>query len=118
METILRNKLEQKLCELKESLMRTLLDESETFQAMIENLDPTDLADIAADDIDRSTLEALSAQDAKKLRLIESALSRMRNNHYGNCMRCGKKIPEERLNAIPYALMCIECKSSDERKNR
>jgi DnaK suppressor protein len=33
-------------------------------------------------------------------------------------MSCGKKIPEERLEAIPYAILCIDCKSSEERRNR
>ena len=29
-----------------------------------------------------------------------------------------KKIPRERLEAIPYAVLCIDCKSSEERRNR
>jgi RNA polymerase-binding transcription factor DksA len=33
-------------------------------------------------------------------------------------MKCGKKIPHDRLEAIPYALMCIECKTAEERRNR
>jgi RNA polymerase-binding transcription factor DksA len=81
-------------------------------------MQPKDLADIAADDIDRNTLETLSSNDVKRLRLIDSALSRIENERYGLCVRCNKKIPKERLKAIPYALMCIDCKSTEERKNR
>ncbi len=63
-------------------------------------------------------LEAVSSQDLRRLRLIDSALSRIQNGRYGACMKCGKKIPSERLEAIPYALMCIDCKSSDEKNSR
>ncbi len=110
--------MKKKLIEQKETILQNLLSENEDFEALIKDLDPKDLADIAADDIDRKTLEALSSQDIKRLRLIESAISRIHNDRYGLCMRCNKKIPRARLEAIPYALMCIECKSSDERRNR
>jgi|SRR6056297_488948 len=110
--------MESKLVEMKEEIVRSLISESEDFEALIDDMDPKDLADIAADDIDRKTLEALNEQEIKRLRLIDSALSRVRNGRYGVCMRCGKKIARERLEAIPYALMCIECKNSDERRNR
>jgi RNA polymerase-binding transcription factor DksA len=63
-------------------------------------------------------LEALGAKDVNKLKLIDSALSRIEQNKYGLCIKCGKKIPQERLEAIPSALLCVECKTEDERKNR
>ncbi len=110
--------MESKLVEMKEEIVRSLISESEDFEALIDDMDPKDLADIAADDIDRKTLEALNEQEIKRLRLIDSAVSRVRNGRYGVCMRCGKKIARERLEAIPYALMCIECKNSEERRNR
>ena len=31
------------------------------------------------------------------------------------CLRCGKKIPEERLRALPYAVLCLDCKNAEER---
>lgn len=110
--------MQEKLLEMKEDIVRSLISESEDFEALIDDLDPKDLADIAADDIDRKTLEALNEQDIKRIRLIDSALSRIKNGRYGVCMRCGKKIKRERLEAIPYALMCIDCKNNDERRNR
>jgi DnaK suppressor protein len=102
----------------KKEILQNLASESEDFRAIIEDLDPKDLADIAADDIDRKTLEALGSVELKRLQLIESALARLENQKYGQCVRCGKKIPRERLEAIPYALMCIDCKASEERRNR
>ncbi|MDZ7792781.1 MAG: TraR/DksA family transcriptional regulator [Spirochaetia bacterium] len=110
--------MQTKLHEMKEEIVRSLISESQDFESLIDDLDPKDLADIAADDIDRKTLEALNEQDIKRMRLIDSALSRIKNGRYGLCMRCGKKIKIERLEAIPYALMCIDCKNNDERRNR
>jgi RNA polymerase-binding protein DksA len=113
-----KERMEQKLLQEKEEIIRSLISESEEFEELVGDIDPKDLADVAADDIDKKTLEALNEQEIKRLRLIDSALSRIQNGRYGLCMRCGKKIRGERLEAIPYALMCIDCKNSDERRNR
>jgi DnaK suppressor protein len=107
-----------KLLELKEKILRQLAAESGEFKELVENMDPKDLADIAADDIDRRVLEVLGSQEINRLQLIESALARIENGHYGVCMSCGRKIPAQRLEAIPYAILCVDCKSSEERRNR
>jgi DnaK suppressor protein len=112
------NKMKDNLVSMKKKILQTLAAESAEFNELIEDTDPKDLADIASDDIDRKILEALGKQEVKTLRLIDAALSRMLNGHYGQCMRCGEKIPKERLEAIPYATLCIKCKSSEELKNR
>ena len=41
---------------------------------------------------------------------IDRALTRMDAGTYGTCERCGSAITEERLEAIPWALLCIDCK--------
>jgi RNA polymerase-binding protein DksA len=46
---------------------------------------------------------------------IDSALRRIDEGTYGTCVRCRSTIAEERLEAMPYAKMCIECKRLDER---
>ena len=79
-------------------------------EEIVDDMEPKDLADIAADDIDRRILEVLGSQEIKRLQLIDSALGRLENGHYGVCMSCGNKIPPERLKAIPYAILCIDCK--------
>ncbi len=106
------------LIELKKSIIDNLIAENTEFKEIVEGINPKDLVDIAADDIDRRTIEAIGAQEVKRLRLIDAALSRVENEKYGLCMKCGKKIPEERLLAIPYALMCIDCKTVEERRTR
>ena len=118
MESDFKERMNEALLKLKEEIINNLISENDSFKSLVEDMDPKDVVDIAADDIDRKMLETVSAQDIKRLKLIDAALSRIQNNRYGVCMKCGKKIPEERLEAIPYALMCISCKTSDERMNR
>jgi RNA polymerase-binding protein DksA len=111
-------KMKDALEALKKEIIEKLAAESSEFREILEDMDPKDLVDIAADDIDRKNLEALGSQELKRLKAIDAALSRIENDRYGLCIRCNKKIPIERLMAIPYALMCVECKTSEERRNR
>jgi len=111
-------KMEQSLLELKSELVENLVANNKDFKEIVEGIDPKDLADIASDDIDRKMIEALGSQELNRLKLIDSALARIRQGKYGICIKCDKRIPQKRLEAIPYALMCIECKSEEERRNR
>ncbi len=111
-------KMERTLHTLKNEIFQHLAQENEDFRKLIEDKEPKDLADIAASDIDRNTLEALEMVEVKRLNRIDAALARMKNGKYGICMSCGGKIPRERLEAIPYALLCVKCQSSEERRSR
>jgi RNA polymerase-binding protein DksA len=111
-------KMNKSLSELKAKIIANLIASSEDFKEIVEGMDPKDLADIASDDIDRKMIEALGSQELKRLKLIDSALTRIQQGKYGLCVKCGKRIPQDRLEAIPYALMCIDCKTAEERRNR
>jgi len=111
-------KMRDSLENLKKEIIDKLAAESSEFREILEDMEPKDLVDIAADDVDRKNLEALGSQEVKRLRAVCAALSRIDNSRYGLCVKCSKKIPQERLTAIPYALMCIDCKTSEERRNR
>ena len=111
-------RMRKSLIELKTEIITNLIAGNADFKEIVEGMDPKDFADIASDDIDRKMIEAIGSQDLKRLRLIDSAITRIQQGKYGSCMRCSKKIPIERLEAIPYALMCIECKNEEERRNR
>ncbi|MEN6364923.1 MAG: TraR/DksA family transcriptional regulator [Rectinema sp.] len=102
----------------KREILDTLAATNADFRAIVAEMDPKDFADVASDDIDRKMIEALGSQDLKRLRAIDAALSRINQGRYGSCMKCGKKIPSERLTAIPYAVLCIECQKGEERRNR
>ena len=109
-------KMKNTLLEMKESVLKNLISENEDFKAAVEDLGVKDLADIASNDIDVRTLEAVSTQDRKRLNKVEAALIRLENGKYGVCASCSKKISLDRLEAIPYAVMCIDCKSASEKK--
>jgi DnaK suppressor protein len=53
-----------------------------------------------------ATARALRAN----LREVERALAKLDDGTYGRCERCGRPVGEERLDAIPWALLCIDCK--------
>jgi len=110
--------MKTRLLELKEEIFRHLAAENEEFKRILHDEDPKDLGDIATDDIDKKMLEALGSQDQKRLNQIETALYQIELGKYGKCVTCGNKIPEGRLEAIPYALMCLDCKTREERRNR
>jgi DnaK suppressor protein len=47
--------------------------------------------------------------DRKELGEIKSALERIKAETYGICIECGEKISDNRLKALPYAPLCLEC---------
>jgi RNA polymerase-binding protein DksA len=111
-------RMRKKLLALKEDILQNLMAEDSDFRELVESDNSKDLVDIASSDIDKKTLDALGAQEMKRLRLIESALARIDNGRYGYCLKTGKPIPKERLEAIPYALYCVEYQTELERRNR
>lgn len=61
--------------------------------------------------LDRERDLALSAQARAAVEEIDRALEKIGNGTYGSCERCGKAIPKPRLEAIPWAALCVQCKS-------
>jgi DnaK suppressor protein len=70
---------------------------------------PIHMADIGTDNFEREfTLTLVESKD-RTLEQIEEALERMEDGIYGVCDNCSAKIPKTRLNAIPYAALCVRC---------
>ena len=115
--TFLEN-MKAKLLEQKKTLLDSLADQSEDMKNLVKTVESGDEADVAADVIDRQLLTSIGTQDAIRLQQIENALDRINQDKYGRCIKCGKEIPEERLEVLPYPLMCIQCASAEERRNR
>jgi DnaK suppressor protein len=61
--------------------------------------------------VERERDLALSAQALGAVEEIDRALEKLANGTYGICERCGQAIPKERLRAIPWAALCVQCKS-------
>lgn len=66
--------------------------------------------------VERERDLALSASARQAVEEIDQALRRMGSGTYGVCERCGKRISMARLEALPYAALCIDCKSREERR--
>lgn len=60
----------------------------------------------------------LMEQEREKLRLLNDALRRISDGVFGVCEICGDQIPDTRLEIIPYARYCMDCKSKEEDKKR
>ena len=110
--------MEQRLLELRKEILESIAAEDEDFRGMIHAMGIKDLGDIAADDIASKKMEALNQHAANRLKSVEAALTRLKNGRYGVCLQCGAIIPEERLRAIPYAVLCVSCKSGEEGPKR
>ena len=76
---------------------------------------PGDVIDAALDSTQDEISSQLAEVESRELASIENALERMRAGQYGLCEVCNGKIPMARLNALPYATMCIECQRELER---
>ncbi len=61
--------------------------------------------------VDRERDLALSAQAQAAVEEIDLALARIADGTYGACERCHQPIPKARLRALPYARLCVACKS-------
>ncbi|MGH7139269.1 MAG: TraR/DksA family transcriptional regulator [Pirellulales bacterium] len=75
-----------------------------------------DVVDFALDSAQHEINSQLAEVESRELASIENALERMRTGHYGVCEQCSIKIPMARLNALPYATLCIECQRDAERQ--
>jgi len=50
----------------------------------------------------------LMSEARQSLVYVENALNRIENGTYGKCEVCGEQIEEQRLEALPYATLCME----------
>jgi DnaK suppressor protein len=61
--------------------------------------------------VDRELDLVLSAQARGAIAEIDRALAKISAGTYGTCEQCGNAIPQARLKALPYAALCVACKS-------
>jgi DnaK suppressor protein len=76
---------------------------------------PIHMADIGSDNYEQDFSLSLMENEGAALEKIQASLERIEEGSYGACEECGAKIPKTRLNAIPYASLCVKCASQQER---
>lgn len=74
----------------------------------------TDLEEIASDTHDADPLCEIMGMESVQLDQIERAIHQIDSGTYGICEECGGQIPLARLQALPFATQCIECKRRSE----
>ena len=96
---------------LHEETPGSLADETEEITGAGDN----HLGETATATLDREIDYSLEENSEQVLRSIDGALRRIANGTFGICETCGQRISEERLEAIPYATQCIDCRRKGER---
>jgi len=105
--TALRVQLEHQRTELRREIADQGADpDSED----VSFVDDTGFSDRSHSTEERSRLISMARALGSNLRDVERALAKMDAGTYGTCERCGKPIGPERLEALPWAVLCIECK--------
>jgi DnaK suppressor protein len=72
------------------------------------------IADHASDLVDREVDQSLGENADNVIAEIDEALWRIEAGTYGTCAICGAVIAEERLEAVPYAILCLDDKRRQE----
>lgn len=68
-----------------------------------------DLADVALDYAHEEVTSHMAEVESKELLKIDDAIARFGQGNFGACEGCAKPIPLARLEALPYATLCIKC---------
>jgi DnaK suppressor protein len=99
-----RKRLETRQQELRRMVSRTQQDGRSADEDTAQ-----DIADRAASSYNKEFLFHQSNNDRQLLQMVDSALSRIREGSFGECISCGKEINPKRLEAVPWTRHCIEC---------
>lgn len=69
------------------------------------------MADQGTDSQEREKAFLFASRESQYFERLELALKRIDDGTFGVCVRCKKNIDRERLEAVPIATMCIDCKT-------
>lgn len=109
METLDLSKIRQSLLENREILLKRIEQEATVDKTV--NPARSDLAwryDVG------QRRKLLLSRARQQLDEVEAALQRLESGKYGKCIQCGQPIHPERLEALPAAAFCIQCKHQQE----
>lgn len=116
------NEMKQKLLSLQEQILSEVnaLQKRTMSQSLKEQSGDLSgyaihLADSASDSYDRDVTLTLASRERNVLNDIEAALAKIESGEYGCCEDCAHAIDEARLDAVPYARLCLQCKERQEK---
>ncbi len=91
---------------------------SESAVADQDDLERLDTGDRATADVAKEDLLQEAGRDSEQLVQIEAALAHIAEGTYGICDDCGEEIPVSRLDAVPWALLCVRDQEISDKKRR
>ncbi len=106
-----RERLAADLEALEESTATTPKDSSGDLSSYSSHM-----ADQGSDSMEREKAFLVASVKRRRLEEIDSALSRVEAGTFGVCESCGKSIPLKRLERMPGASLCVECKEREEKE--
>jgi RNA polymerase-binding protein DksA len=99
-----RERIVSQIAHLHDDNSRSMEDELGELTRGLDN----HLGDMATVTFDRELDEGLEEGAQQTLAQIDRAIAKLDDGTYGRCERCGKEIPEDRLRARPWAILCID----------
>ncbi len=113
---------EKRLLEERRRVLKELGRNDEAFGATPQSADGDlssysfHMADQGTDAMERETAFLFASQEGRFLWHIDEALRRLYRSPetFGKCHQCGNEIAFERLDALPHARFCIDCKQREE----
>lgn len=99
-----RKRLEERQQSLRKAVSRTEEDGRVADQDTAQ-----DIADRAASSYTKEFLFSQSNNERQLLQMVETALQRIREGSFGECVNCENEINAKRLEAVPWTRYCIEC---------
>jgi len=114
----------QKLLAERERILHELgriteaINESAEEQEAAKQSYSNHIADISTDYMEKEKNYYYADQEGQYLKAIEAALERINRGEYGQCIECSDLISEKRLEAVPAAELCINCKDKKEKLER
>ena len=110
-------RLEAKRAELQQSIADLTEAHPEPVGPIEVSEGPQEFEDVAVDFLETQQEQSILVNQQALLTEVEEALKRIENGTYGKCVDCGRPIPEERLEAIPWAARDVKCEEQLERRN-
>ncbi|HBR51709.1 MAG TPA: hypothetical protein DEA71_16690 [Nitrospira sp.] len=109
LQKMLLGKRQEIIKEIEGSLGQSLTEDQ---QRRLESA--RDVGDQALMDLERELGISLMEMRNRRRQSIDEALTRLHEGTYGICAECGIEISERRLQAVPFAKLCVECQSRAE----
>jgi DnaK suppressor protein len=104
----------KKRLEERQGMLRRNVSRTEMDGRLSDEDSAQDIADKAASSYNKEFLFHQSNSDRQLLQMVESALGRIREGCFGQCISCGEEINPKRLEAVPWTRYCIDCQEKME----